>query len=124
MAMLASLNGRMRRVDLMRWWMRKKRRSCIATKDFLSRWLADKKARKRIVNFNEMNRGVLMGRPRKYATDADRVRAHQERNNLVPVTFSIPPDVLEQFNEYLKFKDVTKSDVLTKLIKSQLLRKR
>lgn len=36
----------------------------------------------------------------------------------------IPADVLAQFGEFLKFKDLSKSEVITKLIVSQLLRKR
>ena len=65
-----------------------------------------------------------MGRPRIHASDADKVKAFREKHGVVACTFDIPQDVLDQFNEYLKFKDITKSDVLVKLIKSQLLRKR
>lgn len=68
--------------------------------------------------------GMLMARPRIHASDADRVKAHREKHGVVALTFDIPQDVLAQFEEYLKFKDVKKSDVLVKLIKSQLLRKR
>jgi hypothetical protein len=65
-----------------------------------------------------------MARAKIHASDADRVRAHREKHALTTLTFEIPEDVLVAFNEYLKFKDVTKSAVLVKLIKSQLLRKR
>jgi len=36
----------------------------------------------------------------------------------------ISAEVLRQFDEFLKFKDESKGDVIERLLKSQLLRKR
>ncbi len=65
-----------------------------------------------------------MAREKIYENAAARVKAHRERNGLKQITFEVPLDVFNQFEEYLRFKDVTKSQVLTKLICSQILRKR
>jgi hypothetical protein len=59
-----------------------------------------------------------------YASDADRVAAFRARRDLVTVTVDLPRDVVDGLNEYMKFKDLTKTQVLEKLIRSQLLRKR
>lgn len=40
------------------------------------------------------------------------------------LTVTLPLDVLVQFREFLKFKDQTQEEVLERLIRSQLLRKR
>jgi len=65
-----------------------------------------------------------MPRKRLYATDADRVAAHRARNNLVSLNVDLPADVVQALNEYMKFKDLTKAQVIEKLLRSQLLRKR
>ena len=65
-----------------------------------------------------------MSRPRKYASDAERVAAYRARRQLVPVTLDLPADVVAGLDEYLRFKDMTKSAVIAKLIRTQLLRKR
>ena len=65
-----------------------------------------------------------MARPRLYATDADRVKAHRERHDLQTLTVELPRELVEGFNEYLRFKDLTKNEVIAKLLKTQLLRKR
>lgn len=65
-----------------------------------------------------------MPRVRKYADGAARVKAYRERHSLKQLSVEIPVDVLAQFEEFLKFKDLSKSEVITKLIVSQLLRKR
>ncbi|HWW06331.1 hypothetical protein [Collimonas sp.] len=57
-------------------------------------------------------------------TAAERKRLQRERAGLVTFTVELPEDLVEQFNEFLRFKDLTKSAVIEKLIRSQLLRKR
>lgn len=64
------------------------------------------------------------GRPRVHESDAARVQAHREKHDLVALTVDLPRAVVDEFNEYLKFKDVTKNAVIEKLLRSQLLRKR
>jgi hypothetical protein len=65
-----------------------------------------------------------MPRIKLHATSADRVKAHRERHSLKQMTIELPQDVFDQFEQYLKFKDLTKSQVITKLICTQILRKR
>lgn len=65
-----------------------------------------------------------MARRRIYASDAQKVAAFRARRQLVPVTVDLPADVVAALDEYLKFKDTTKSKVIAKLIRTQLLRKR
>jgi hypothetical protein len=65
-----------------------------------------------------------MPRPRLYASDADRVRAHRERHDTVQLCVDIPRDLAGEFETYLKFKDLAKSEVIAKLLRTQLLRKR
>lgn len=65
-----------------------------------------------------------MARKRIYATDAERVKACRDRANVKTLCVSLPADLHTAFEEYLKFKGVSKSDVIAKLISSQLLRKR
>lgn len=65
-----------------------------------------------------------MPRKRKYKNDAERVAAYRARNRLVTLCVDIPVDVAEALDQYLQFKDVTKSAVIEKLLRSQLLRKR
>jgi hypothetical protein len=61
---------------------------------------------------------------RKYRTAAERVAAYRARHALVTFTVDLPSEVVDGLNEYLRFKDMTKSAVIAKLIRSQLLRKR
>ena len=65
-----------------------------------------------------------MSTRRKYKTTAERVAAFRARHNLIAVTVDLPADVVDGLNEYLRFKGMTKSAVIAKLIRSQLLRKR
>jgi hypothetical protein len=64
------------------------------------------------------------GRPRKYATDAERQAAYRARNDTVRLTVDLPRELVEGLNAYMKFKGLTKTEVFSKLLKSQLLRKR
>lgn len=65
-----------------------------------------------------------MARQRLYESNAARVAAHREKHNLVTLSVNIPKEVMEGLNEYMKFKNLTKAEVIEKLIRSQLLRKR
>lgn len=77
---------------------------------------------------NYVNSNVIItrkaGRPRVHESDAARVQAHREKHDLVSVTVELPRALVDDFNAYLKFKDVTKNAVIEKLLRSQLLRKR
>jgi hypothetical protein len=64
------------------------------------------------------------GRPRKHADNAAKQAAYRESNDLVTLTVDIPRELAEGFEEYLKFKDMKKNQVIAKLLRSQLLRKR
>lgn len=65
-----------------------------------------------------------MARPKVYENDAARIKAFRDRKQLVTLTIDLPADVAKELDEFLKFKDLKKSDVIVKLIKTQLLRKR
>lgn len=66
----------------------------------------------------------MAGRKRKYESAAERQKAYRERNNLVPLNVSLTAETAKGLEDYLKFKDKTKAEVIEKLIKTQLLRKR
>ena len=65
-----------------------------------------------------------MSRARRYENDAARVAAFRARNGLVTLSVDVSRDVAEALDQYLQFKDVTKSAVIEKLLRSQLFRKR
>lgn len=68
------------------------------------------------------------GRPRVHADDAARQAAHRARNKetrgLVRFTVDLPQECIDGINNYMKFKGLTKTEVLEKLIRTQLMRKR
>lgn len=64
------------------------------------------------------------GRPRKYATDAERQAAYRARKDTVRLTVDLPRELVDGLNEYMKFKGLTKTEVFSRLLKTQLLRKR
>ena len=64
------------------------------------------------------------GRPRKHESDSAKQAAYRERKGLVPFTVNLPQDVIDGINAYMKFKSLTKTEVLEKLIRTQLMRKR
>lgn len=64
------------------------------------------------------------GRRKIYATQAEKQAAYRKRNKIVNVTIQIPEEINEGLENYLKYRDETKSNVIAKLIKTQLLRKR
>lgn len=57
-------------------------------------------------------------------TPAERQAAYRARNGLVPVTVELPDELVDELNEYLRFKDTTRNAVFEKLLRTQLLRKR
>ncbi|MFZ3002133.1 MAG: hypothetical protein WA071_17590 [Undibacterium umbellatum] len=65
-----------------------------------------------------------MPRPRQYASDAEKQKAYRERNDLVNLCVQLPASLVNEFEAWLKFKDKTKAEVIEKLLRSQLLRKR
>ena len=65
-----------------------------------------------------------MARVRVYENSAARVAAYRVRHALVTLSVDIPRDISEAFEAYLKFKNLTKAAVITKLLRDQLLRKR
>jgi hypothetical protein len=64
------------------------------------------------------------GRPRIHANDAEKQAAFRAKKDLVRIAVDLPSDCVTGLNEYMKFKGVTKTEVFTKLIRQQLLRKR
>lgn len=64
------------------------------------------------------------GRERIHENNAARVRAHREKHKLHAFTVELPEDLYKGLEEYLKFRDESKSAVVARLIKNQLLRKR
>ena len=65
-----------------------------------------------------------MGRPRIHENAAARIRAHRQKHKKTAFTIEIPEEINQGLEEYLKFRDLSKSEVIAKLIKTQLLRKR
>lgn len=65
-----------------------------------------------------------MPRKRIHESDAARVAAFRARRQLVPFSVDLPRDCVDGLAEYMRFKNLTRSEVLAKLIRSQLLRKR
>ncbi len=65
-----------------------------------------------------------MARPKLYENAAARVAAHRERHNTKTLSVQIPAELMDGLNEYMKFKNLTKDAVITKLLQGQLLRKR
>lgn len=65
-----------------------------------------------------------MPRKRIHESDAARVAAFRSRHELVPFSVNLPRDCVDGLAEYMRFKGLTRTDVIAKLIRSQLLRKR
>ena len=59
-----------------------------------------------------------------YANAAERQAAYRARHKTRTLTVEIPEEVFEGLDVYLKFKNLTKNEVITRLLKQQLLRKR
>lgn len=65
-----------------------------------------------------------MPRKRIYESNAARVAAFRTRKGLVTLSVDIPKELVDGLESYMRFKDTTKAAVISKLINSQLLRKR
>lgn len=65
-----------------------------------------------------------MARKKIHESNAARVKACRERANIKTLCVQLPAELHAQFEAYLQFKNVKKSDVIAKLIANQLLRKR
>jgi hypothetical protein len=63
-------------------------------------------------------------RAKKYASAAEKQAAYRARKNLTAITIMLPDDVAVEFKEWLAAKGKQPSAVITKLIQTQLLRKR
>jgi len=64
------------------------------------------------------------GRPKVHENAAARVRAHRKKHKLASFTVELPQELAEGLEQYIRFRDTSKSAVIAKLIKTQLLRKR
>lgn len=69
------------------------------------------------------------GRPRVHADAAARQAAYKERHGLTSLTLDLPADVIEGLREYMvrhsrDGEGLTQSQVVAKLLRTQLLRKR
>lgn len=65
-----------------------------------------------------------MPRARIHESDAARVAAHRKKHQLVTLSVDVPADVVEGLEDYMRFKNLTKAQVIVKLVRGQLLRKR
>jgi hypothetical protein len=65
-----------------------------------------------------------MAREKLYANQAEKQAAYRARHDLVQLTVELPRDLVDEFAEFLKFKNVTKAACVEKLLRTQLLRKR
>lgn len=65
-----------------------------------------------------------MPRKRIYASDAERVAAYRRKHSLVTLSVDVSSELASGLEEYMRFKNLTKAEVISKLIRSQLLRKR
>lgn len=65
-----------------------------------------------------------MPRQRIHADPAARVAVHRSKNDTVTLSVDLPRELVESLNEFMRFKNLTKVEVISKLLRSQLLRKR
>jgi hypothetical protein len=65
-----------------------------------------------------------MPRPKIYVNDSARVAAFRARKALVTLSVDLPASLIAELDQYMKFKNLTKTAVIEKLLRSQLLRKR
>jgi hypothetical protein len=59
-----------------------------------------------------------------HASPAARVAAYRARYDLVTLSVDIPRDLKLRLEDYMRFKNLTKAQVIVKLLAGQLLRKR
>lgn len=69
-----------------------------------------------------------VGRPRKYANDAEKQAAYRARKGLHVLTIQLPQELHEQFTTWVKKRAMETgkqvSEVLENVIRNQVLRKR
>ena len=69
-----------------------------------------------------------VGRPRKYANDAEKQAAYRARKGLSVLTIQLPKELYDRFQEWVekraKDTETSVSKVLEKVIENQVLRKR
>jgi hypothetical protein len=63
-------------------------------------------------------------RPKKYASPAEKQAAYRARKAVTAITVELPNAVAAEFKQWLADKAKQPSAVITKLIQTQLLRKR
>lgn len=64
------------------------------------------------------------GRPRLYASAKERQEAYRQRNGIKLLTVELPVDVHGDFEAWLGKRGEKRGPVITRLIRTQLLRKR
>lgn len=64
------------------------------------------------------------GRPRQYATAKDRQEAYRQRKGIKLLTVELPMEVHGEFEAWLGKRGEKRGPVITRLIRTQLLRKR
>lgn len=69
------------------------------------------------------------GRPNtgKAKSNAERQRARRQRlteSGFVPLTVEIPKELFDGLAKFVRFKDITKDQVIERLLRQQLLRQR
>lgn len=64
------------------------------------------------------------GRPAVYASNADKAAAYRARKGIKPLTVELPADLHAEFEAWIKAKGQKKSEVIARLLRTQLLRKR
>ena len=82
-----------------------------------------------IIDDDSKKQGRGVGRPRVYASDADRKAAFLARHNLVQLNVTISAELMEALDAYIvrnsmDGQGLTKGQVVEKLLRTQLLRKR
>lgn len=63
-------------------------------------------------------------RQKKYATLAEKQAAYRARKGVTAITVALPEALAAEFRQWLAAKDKAPSEVIARLIQTQLLRKR
>jgi hypothetical protein len=82
-----------------------------------------------IIDDDSKKQGRGVGRPRVYASDAERKAAFLARHNLVQLNVTISAELMNALDSYMERnrrdgEGLTKGQVVEKLLRTQLLRKR
>ena len=66
------------------------------------------------------------GRPPtgKAMTSAERVRRHRERMGVTKVSVDLTTELVARLDEFAEFRDEPKRDIIERLLRNQLMRKR